>query len=86
MTHLNRIRTELNKACSLLTAAEDLIGSGKIVSIASLSGITAEICLLIKEEGYARCLDFKPLLSNLTEHMDRLYILIEKQMQNHKEG
>ena len=86
MTHLNRIQTELNRACTLLTAAEDLINSGKVVSIASLKSITADICSLIKEEGYSRCLDFKPLLSGLTEHMDRLYLLIEKQIKNSKEG
>lgn len=80
MTHLNRIQTELNKAGALLSAAEELIGKGRIVSIASLADITAGICSLIKEEGYAHCLAFKPLLSNLTEHMDRLYALIEKQI------
>lgn len=85
MTHLNRIQTELYKACALLTAAEDLTNKGIIVSIDSLKSITTDICSLIKEEGYSRCLIFKPILSGLTEHMDRLYALIEKQMQNNKE-
>ena len=80
MTHLNRIQTELNKAGALLSAAEELIGKGRIVSIASLADITADICLLIKKEGYSHCLSYKPLLSKLTEQMDRLSALIENRI------
>ena len=76
------IQTELNKACALLAAATDLMNDGRIVSIASLCGLVSNICLLIKEEGYARCQTFKPVLTRLSDQMDQFLAAMEKQMEH----
>lgn len=39
MTQTQRIQTETEKALALLSAATDLINSGRLVSIASLNGM-----------------------------------------------
>ncbi len=74
------IQTELNKASALLTAATDLVNDGRIVSIASLCEIVSNICFLIKEEGYAHCQAFKPVLTRLSDQMDQFRADMEKQL------
>ena len=80
MTQMEHIRNELDKADALLTAAADLIKDGRIVSISSLKGIIDNVCRLINEEGYAHCLTLKPVLTRLSERMDQLRAIMEKQL------
>ena len=82
MTSQQRIQTELNKASALLATATDLMNDGRIVSIASLCEIVGNICLLIRQEGYARCRTFKPVLTRLSDQMDQFRDNLEKQMEN----
>ena len=83
MTHIQHIQTELDKACALLNTAADLMSEGRIVSIVSLNGIVNNICSLIKEEGYARCQAFKPLIVRLTDQMDRISLVMKNQLENY---
>ena len=76
----SQIQAEVDKADALLNTAKDLIDSGHIVSIASLSGIVNNICRLIKEEGYAHCRTFKPVLIHLSGQMDQIRAAMEKQL------
>ena len=80
-TRQQHIQAELNKACALLATATDLTNDGRIVSIASLCEIVNTVCELIKEEGYARCQAFKPVLTRLSERMDQLRAIMEKQLE-----
>ncbi|MBR1777378.1 MAG: hypothetical protein IJ752_02180 [Alphaproteobacteria bacterium] len=86
MTQMQHIQTELNKANALLNAAIELINSGRIVSIASLSDIVNNICRLIKEEGYARCQAVEPLLIRLSDQMDQFRLVMENQLKNDDES
>ncbi|MBO4521197.1 MAG: hypothetical protein J5787_08340 [Alphaproteobacteria bacterium] len=79
MTH-SQIQAEVDKADALLNTAADLISSGHVVSIASLSGIVNNICRLINEEGYAHCQTFKPVLIHLSDQMDQIRTAMEKQL------
>ena len=79
MTH-TQIQAEVDKADALLNTAADLINSGHIVSIASLSEIVNNICRLIKEEGYAHCQTLKPVLIHLSDRMDQIRTVMEKQL------
>lgn len=82
MTQVQHIQSELDKAVALLNAAADLMERGRIVSIASLSGIINNICDLIKEEGYAHCQTLKPLLIKLSEQIEQFRIIMENQLEN----
>jgi len=77
-----QIQAEVDKADALLNTATDLMNSGRIVSIASLSGIVSNICALIKEEGYAQCRTFEPLLIRLSNQMDQIKAVMEKKLEN----
>ena len=79
MTH-TQIQAEVEKADALLNTAADLINSGHVVSIACLSEIVNNICRLIKEEGYAHCRTFKPVLIHLSDQMDQIRMAMEKQL------
>jgi len=81
MTPIEHIQTELDKADALMTAAADLINGGRIVSISSLKDIVGNICRLIKEEGYTDCRTLKPVLTRLSERMDQLRTIMEKQLE-----
>jgi len=83
MNRQQHIQTELDKACALLAAATDLTDSGRIVSIASLCEIVNTVCALIKEEGYARCQAFKPVLAGLSDQMDQFRAVLEKRIQTY---
>ena len=82
MTQIQKIQTELNKAGALLNAATDLLNDGSIVSIASLKDIIGNICSLMKEDGYADCQAFGPVLTRLSVQMDMFCAAMEQQMKN----
>ena len=82
MTQAHLIQTELDKASALLNAASSLLNHGRIVNITSLNGIIANICDLIKEEGYSHCQTFKPVLIRLSEQIDQIRIIMENQLEN----
>ena len=86
MTQIQHIQTELDKAKALLVTATDLINNGRIVSIASLSDMIKNICDLIKEEGYARCQMFEPVLTHLSNQMDQFCVMMEKQLQKYDDS
>ena len=86
MTPTQHIQTELDKAKALLITATDLINDGRIVSIASLSDIIKNICDLIKEEGYAHCQMFEPVLTRLSNQMDKFRVMMEKQLQKNDDS
>ncbi len=79
MTPTRHIQTELEKALALLSTATDLMNNGQMVSIASLNEMTATICRLIREEGYARCVGLKPLMIRLAEQIDAFRLAMEQQ-------
>ena len=80
MTQIQKIQTELDKAGALLSAATDLIKRGNIVSIAYLKDIIGDICALMKENEYADCQVFKPVLKQLSDQMDLFCDVMKKQM------
>ena len=82
-TRQQHIQAELNKACALLATATDLTNDGRIVSIASLCEIVNTVCELIKEEGYARCQAFKPVLTRLSDQMDQFRAVLENHIQTY---
>lgn len=84
MTQIQKIQTELDKADALLNTATDLMNSGRVVSIASLKDIIGNICALMKEDGYADCQTFKPLLTQLSDQMDMFCQAMEQQMKNYE--
>lgn len=70
MTETQDIRTELEKAFSLLTAASGLMREGRLVSIASLKRMVDSICRSADEAGYAACLPLKASMASLLEEID----------------
>ena len=80
------IQTELNKASALLVTATDLTNEGRVVSIASLCEIVNTVCDLIKEEGYAHCQTFKPVLTRLSEQMDQFRAVLENQIKKYDDS
>lgn len=79
MTQTQRIQTETEKALALLSAATDLINSGRLVSIASLNGMIDTICRLAREEEYADRVYLKPLMIRLAEQIDSFRLTMERQ-------
>lgn len=70
MTHMQYIRSEMEKASSLLATASDLMKHGRLVSIVSLKRMVDSICTAIHDAGYAECLSIKPMMAELFQQIE----------------
>lgn len=70
MTQTERIRSELQKASSLLSTADYLTKRGRLVSIAALGDIVSNICREVADAGYDNCRPLKPQMSELVERLE----------------
>lgn len=78
MTDTEYIREELLKAVSLLSTADYLTKRGRLVSVAALGDMVADICRRIAEAGYEECTPLKPMICDLTERIDAFGAELER--------
>ena len=78
MADTEHVREELLKAVSLLSTADYLTKKGRLVSIAALGGMVADICRGFAEAGDEERAPLEPLLRDLMKRVDAFGAELER--------